>query len=49
MEFYFRQSGELKDRASRGRGAARQSLVLDFVGLPKSRSAMRIDGHLCSL
>jgi hypothetical protein len=41
-----RQTGELKDRSSSGREEAAQSAVLDFVGLPKPRSAMRFDGKL---
>jgi hypothetical protein len=41
-----RQAGELKDRSSSGREAARQSLVLDFAGRPEPRSAMRFDGKV---
>jgi hypothetical protein len=46
MEFSFRQTDEVKDRSSSGREAARRSLVLDFAGLPKPRSAMRFEGRL---
>jgi hypothetical protein len=47
-EHRFGPADEVKDRASRDREAARQSLVLEFADRPNNHSIMRVDGRSCS-